>query len=63
MSKNVDLEKAVTTFCSEHNVCPTKTERIFLKLAINYGLELAIEQDIKKLNKQLKKIDEKLKEF
>jgi hypothetical protein len=51
--KEINLEKAVEDFCSEYGLCPTKTERLLLELAINRGRAIQIECDIAKLNEKL----------
>ena len=54
MKLNIDLNKAVEDFCKEYGLCPTKEDKIILKLAINKGMLLLIAEDIKYLQSKMK---------
>lgn len=51
---DINLEEAVVKFCNRYHICPDKSEKILLKLAIQDGIRLKILENIKELEEIIK---------
>lgn len=59
--KPVNLDIEVDKFCKEFDLCPTKDEKMILKLAMSRGRAIQIELKIAEIKEKLQKLNEKYK--